>query len=213
MTLILALLVELTKEDIIRMTREGVSDEAILAKIDQERAAIRLSSDDIVEMKQAGVSERVINRLLSRAAGEGRGLALENRSHRGVRVQVDASTKTIHFLGDSGTDVGRKTTTELEAPDGTYQVIIRGRKTRFQVTTPAKLTLRGCDNDELEVLTAYVGEGRDAKTFLLLANSKPAKEIQVVQQPTYPSYVVRSRCRGFDPFDEIRRWFCGCVCH
>ncbi len=211
MTLILALglLFQLTKEDIIKMSKEGVAEEKILAKIEQERPALKLSADDILEMKNAGVTERVLQKLLGlQDRGEGKGLALENRSHRSVRISVDARTRTIRFLSDAGTELSRRSSVELEAPDGTYQVFIGAKRTSYRVTTPAKLTLRGCDIDELEVLTAYVGDGRDAKTFLLVANSKPAKELNY-DRPTAPSFAVRARSRGLTLADIIAGFFRG----
>jgi hypothetical protein len=92
------------------------------------------------------------------------GLVLENRSHRPVLVEVDAANRVVKF--DSGTEVARKSTAQFDAPDGEYRVVVGGRKTSHTITLPATITVRGCANDEFEVLTAYVGK----KTFRLLTN-------------------------------------------
>lgn len=166
------LFADITKEEIVQLSREGVSDDTIIAKIRQDRSAFRLSADEILDLKKAGVSDRVIQAMLgSFTSKEGKGLAIENRSHRSVRVYVDSVNRSIHFL-DQGDEIERKSTVEFEAPDGVYQVHINGRKTSHKVTTPVKLTIRGNDVTEMEVLTAYVGEGKSAKTFLILAREK-----------------------------------------
>ena len=166
------LFASITKEEIVKLSQDGVSDDTIIAKIRQDRSAFRLSADEILELKKAGVSDRVVQAMLgSFTSKEGKGLEIENRSHRGVRVYVDPENRAIHFL-DQGDEIEKKTTVEFEAPDGVYQVHINGRKTSYKVTTPVKLTIRGNDVTEMEVLTAYVGAGKSAKTFLILAREK-----------------------------------------
>lgn len=159
------LFADITKEEIIQLSREGVSDDAIIAKIREDKSRFQLSADEVVELKKAGVSDTVIRAMF------GSGLQIENRSHRGVRIHVDAERKAIHLL-DQGIEVARKETAELDAPDGTYAVWIDGKKTSYKITTPVKLTVRGNNLTEMEVLTAYVGEGKSAKTFLILARDK-----------------------------------------
>src|SRR5688572_24461939 len=98
-----------TKEDVLKLSKAGIGDEVILAKIEQEKAALKFSSADIGELKRAGVSEKVIARLTEltgrkvedapaprredprpeRRAGDGRKALVRNVSHRDVRVSVN----------------------------------------------------------------------------------------------------------------------------
>lgn len=216
MALLLALgllMPDLTKEEVIKMVQDGVSEEAILARIDQDGAALKLSADDLVDLKNAGVSDKIVKRLMGIRPVEGKGLALENRAHKAFTVSVDAANKTIHFFESGGTEIARKQSIELDAPDGTYKVMIAGRKTSYKITTPVKMTMRGCNITEVEVMTAYLGEGRDGKTLLLQADSKQAPESTVVESPTYPSYAVRTHMHGLNPFLFIPRCHCPCCPH
>ena len=52
---------EISKKDIIKLAKAGISDKTIISVIDVEGAPT-LSVDDFVEMKKAGVSERILQR-------------------------------------------------------------------------------------------------------------------------------------------------------
>ncbi|MBI2899447.1 MAG: hypothetical protein HYY17_04640 [Planctomycetes bacterium] len=215
MTLLLALgllFPQITKEEVIKMVQDGVAEETILAKIDRDGTVLKLSADDIVEMKKAGVSDRILRRLMGETTREGQGLGIENRSHRAFKVSIDPKAKAIRFFEDGGVEIARRQSVELEAPEGTYAVFLRGRKTSYKVTTPVKMTIRGCDITEVEVMTAYLGDGRDAKTLLLMADSKQRPQ-PAYERPTYPAYVVRARARVPGLFEDVLRfigggWYC-----
>jgi len=182
------------KDELLKLKKAGVDDETILAKIDQE-GATALSVDEIIELKTAGISEKIIQRMLGAVRAEGKGLIVHNRSHRAVGVKVDPTAKEIRFL--EGSELAGKSATELEAPDGDYAVVINGRRTRHMVSTPGEVTIRGCNIDEFEVLTAYVGEGQAKKTFLLYHKSKEAPQVQTYAIASYPAYAYGAP-RGLD---------------
>ena len=50
--------------DVIRMSQAGVSDDLIIAKMDQAQAHYRLSAAEIIDLQLSGVSDRVIRRML-----------------------------------------------------------------------------------------------------------------------------------------------------
>src|SRR5438445_2521611 len=50
-----------SKDDVIRMTREGKSQQAILDAIHDSHATFDLTANDIAELRQAGVSDKVID--------------------------------------------------------------------------------------------------------------------------------------------------------
>ena len=49
-----------TLDEVIQMTESGVSDEIIIAKIEQDGPSQRLSTDDIIELTKRGISSAVI---------------------------------------------------------------------------------------------------------------------------------------------------------
>jgi hypothetical protein len=55
---------QLSTDDIKKMSRAGISDEAIMGQIDATNSIFYLSSADIVDLKKSGVSQRVINYMI-----------------------------------------------------------------------------------------------------------------------------------------------------
>lgn len=56
-----ALPVPISKEQIIEMSKSGVSDDVIISQIKATQSTFMLSSEEIIFLKQAGVSDNVIN--------------------------------------------------------------------------------------------------------------------------------------------------------
>jgi len=143
-----------TKEEVVRLAKEGASEGAILEKIGG--AKFRLSADDVVELKKAGVGERVIARMV-----EGpREAKVTNLAHKAVSIRVIGTTIEV---GDLGEKVERGATVALAA-SGEYTVRVNGHPTACTVKTPATLTFRGCDLDDFEVITLYVEDARGSDT-------------------------------------------------
>jgi hypothetical protein len=62
----------LTNEDVIKLTKAGIGDEAVVAKIRQAPVVdFALETDDIVKLKHAGVSSKVIAAMLERGNDSG----------------------------------------------------------------------------------------------------------------------------------------------
>jgi hypothetical protein len=55
---------QLSTDDVKKMSRAGISDEAIMRQIDATNSIFYLSSADIVDLKKSGVSQRVINYMI-----------------------------------------------------------------------------------------------------------------------------------------------------
>jgi len=58
----------LTKDQIIQMSKAGLGDDVIIAKIKAEPTPLKLSTDDLIQLKSAGVSDAVIRAILAPAA-------------------------------------------------------------------------------------------------------------------------------------------------
>lgn len=143
-----------SREEVVRLTKEGASEAAILGKIGG--AKFRLSADDVVELKKAGVGEKVIARMV-----EGpREAKVTNLAHKAVAIRVVGTTIEV---GDGGEKVERGATLSIPA-SGEYAVSVYGSLTACTVKTPATLTFRGCDLDEFEVVTLYVEDARGSDT-------------------------------------------------
>lgn len=52
-----------TKDDVLKLSKAGIGEEVILAKIEREKGALSFSADDLAELKKAGVAEKVLARL------------------------------------------------------------------------------------------------------------------------------------------------------
>lgn len=158
MTLLLAALLAVqapaTKDDVIRLTREGVREEALLAYVSPVK--FKLSVDDIVQLKTAGVSEKVIARMI-----EGpREAKVVNLAHKAVSIQLIGSE--IH-LNSEGTSVAPGATVALPA-SGELSIWVGGRETSCRVKTPATLTFRGSVHADFEVVTLYIDDARGSDT-------------------------------------------------
>lgn len=61
----------LSKEDVIRLAEEGVSDDVIISQISATHAKYFLSVDDILTLRKRKVSERVIDHMIRTARHPG----------------------------------------------------------------------------------------------------------------------------------------------
>jgi len=55
---------QLSTEDVKKMARAGLSDDAIIRQINETKSTFYLSSADIVDLKKAGISQKVINYMI-----------------------------------------------------------------------------------------------------------------------------------------------------
>ncbi len=55
----------ITKEQVVKLAKGGISDDTILAKLDEDDPKFVLSSDDMLALKKDGVSDKVIHRLVA----------------------------------------------------------------------------------------------------------------------------------------------------
>ena len=60
-----------TRDEIVRLSKSGVSDEVILALVDRDKTIFTISPDDLVALKSEGVSEAVVLAMLKSGREEG----------------------------------------------------------------------------------------------------------------------------------------------
>ena len=60
-----------TREEIVRLSKSGVSDEVILALVDRDKTIFAINPDDLVALKGEGVSEAVVLAMLKSGREEG----------------------------------------------------------------------------------------------------------------------------------------------
>ena len=60
----------LTNEDVILMTRSGLSTELIARKVKESIGRYKTSAQDLIELKKAGVSDKIIGLMMDSAAGK-----------------------------------------------------------------------------------------------------------------------------------------------
>ena len=200
-TMLLALLLlaqDTTKDDVVRLTREGVSEEAILAKIGQAR--FKLSVDDIVELKKAGVGEKVLARMVSGPLD----LTVVNRAHKSVWVEVREGEVRI----GTGRELKPGETAHLSG-GADLKVSVNGQPRNVNVSSPATLTFRGANLEKFEVVTLYVddGKGGESDTCLVELVIRDERVIEVPRAAGPPPGTHRVLEGGF--LDRLWDWSFG----
>lgn len=167
---------DVSKDDVVRLTREGRPEAEILRTIGG--SAFKLSADDVVALKKAGVAEAVLARMV---AGPSE-IAVENRAHEALRVRVVGRTIEV----GAGEDLRPGSSVRLPGT-GEFAVTVDGRPRAVRVRTPATLTFRGCNLDDFEVITLYVDDASGSDTCLVRSRVTEVvvREV-VVPVPTAP---------------------------
>ncbi|HKS16198.1 MAG TPA: hypothetical protein VJU16_02745 [Planctomycetota bacterium] len=168
-----------TKDDVLKLSKAGIGEEVILAKIEREKGALSISADDLAELKKAGVGEKVIARLTeltsrpAESSGSDKGVAVRNVSHRAVRVSLKEADRIIDFSTRGGTELPQGGSLHLAAPPGEYSIAIEGWPTTQKVgvaeSGSSSLTVRGADTDYIDVQT-IVAEDADGRRVVILHN-------------------------------------------
>lgn len=183
-----------TKEDVLKLSKAGIGEEVILAKIEREKGSLAFSADDLDELKKAGVSEKVLARLteLTSRPPESKGgtsVAVKNLSHRGVRVTTNAEDRIIDFRTKGGTELATGGSLDLALPAGDYYIAIEGWPTTERVRVPASgscsLTVRGADTDYIDLQTIVAEDAEGRRVVILHTQGKvPASQ----RRPAAPVY-------------------------
>jgi hypothetical protein len=163
-----------TKDDVLKLSKAGIGDEVILAKIEQEKRALSFTADDLAALKAAGVSEKVVARiteLTNRPAGGSKSVALRNLSHRAVRVSMKEGA--IDFSTRGGKELPQGGSFDLDVAPGEYSIAIEGRptieKVRVSESGDCSLTVRGADTEYIDLQT-IVAEDGDGRRVVILHN-------------------------------------------
>ena len=172
-TLLLAMALlaqDATRDDVVRLTKEGKTEEEIVARIGRTR--FKLSVDDIVELKKAGVGEKVLARMVSGPLD----LTVTNRAHKSVWVDVRDGEVRV----GSGRELKPGETVSLSG-GADLKVSVNGQPRNVKVTSPATLTFRGANLERFEVITLYVeaAEGESETCLVELV----VREERVVEVP------------------------------
>jgi len=146
-TMLLAILLaqDVTKADVLRLTKEGKPAAEILKAIGA--STFKLSADEVVDLKKAGVAEAVLSRMILGPSD----IAVENRAHKAVRIRV------VNGVVEVGVGEELRPGQSIRLPGaGEFAVTVDGRPRSVKVKTPATLTFRGCDVEKFEVVTLYI---------------------------------------------------------
>lgn len=167
---------DLSKDDVLRLSKDGKSDAEILRAIGP--TTFRLTVEEIVELKKAGVSEKVLARMV---AGPSE-IAVTNRAHKAVRIRVRGETIEVGV----GEELPPGASLQLPGA-GEFGITVNGYSRTARVKTPATLTFRGCDLEKFEVVTLYI-EGPGIDDTCLVEN-----RVKAVEQPQAPADVPPPR--------------------
>ena len=168
MAALLALLLaqDVSKDDVLRLTKEGKPEAEILKAIGASK--FKLSADEVVELKKAGVAEAVLSRMILGPSD----IAVENKAHKAVRIQVRDGVIRI----GEGEELRPGTSIRLPGA-GEFAVTVDGRPRSVKVKTPAALTFRGCDVEKFEVVTLYVDGPSGSDTCVVESRIKETSHL------------------------------------
>jgi len=89
-----------TPEEIVRLTKSGVSDDVILAFVARDRTIFALSPEDLIVLKTQGVSEAVLVAMLKSGRDEGEtALARQAAQAEAERVEAASLTPNVVVVG------------------------------------------------------------------------------------------------------------------
>lgn len=187
MIALLALLLaqDLTKTDVLRLTKEGKPEAEILQAIGA--STFKLSADEVVELKKAGVAEAVLARMIAGPSA----IAVENRAHKPLRIRLHEGVIEVGI----GEELRPGQSIRLPGA-GEFAVTVDGRPRSAKVKTPATLTFRGCDLEKFEVVTLFIEGPSGTDTCVVESRGKEAPE------PEGYAPLPRSRPLGRSPLDR-----------
>lgn len=200
-----------TKDDVLKLTKAGIGDEVILAKIEQDKASLSFTPADLAELKRSGVSDRVVARL-SELTGkkpapaeppaaerrpnprrepltdDPRKALVRNLSHRDVRVAVHEEDRLIDFSTSAGAELRQGGRVDLDVTPGDYHIAIEGWPTTERVrvtgTEACLLTVRGANTEYIDLQT-IVAEDSDGRRVVILHNQGKVTPGQRVTEKSY----------------------------
>ena len=173
---------DVTKDDVLRLTREGKPAPEILRAIGA--AKFKLTADDVVELQKAGVAEPVLQRMILGPSE----ITVENRAHKPVRIRVKDGMIEVGV----GEELAPGASIRLPGPShagadakaGEFGVSVDGRPRSPRVKTPATLTFRGADLEKFEVVTLYIeGPGGTSDTCLVESRTKETSRAELPPAP------------------------------
>ena len=167
-----------TKDDVLKLSKAGIGDDVILAKIEQEKRSLKVTSTDLATLKEAGVSEKVLARLkdfvvVKPSTGSPKTVTFRNYSHRAVHVSIREADGWIDFSTKTGKELAAGASFELQAPPGEYAIAIEEwptiEKVRVTESGGCILTVRGADTEYIDLQT-IVADDEDGRRVVILHN-------------------------------------------
>ena len=152
----------LDKNDILRLAREGVSDDIIVLVIEKSQTSFELSAGEIVRLKQSGVSDAVLSAMIGRQVGaaavrsgpalvpavaptpvaeellEGQGtLTLQSELGQDLAVEANAEQKLLYLRPATAADVANRiragASSNLNLHTGSWKAFWLGRPESVKV--------------------------------------------------------------------------------
>jgi hypothetical protein len=127
----------ITNVRVIEMSKLGLDDDIVIAKIKNGSCAFQLGDTDLVDLKNAGVSPKVIAAMLDASA-----LIVP-------KVVIDKNDVTLHTLGQAkvGGRLGRELTIGIKSVkekaylDGPHSIVVAGSTPRIEMSLPKDDTI------------------------------------------------------------------------
>lgn len=165
---------KLTVEDVGKLAQAGVSDDVIIARIEQQKTTFELTAAQVAFLKQQKVSDRVLAALVGKSAPapavpvQGAGnLAVKNSSHRALKVSVNERDRIVSFSRTEGTEAAQGGELAFQVAAGEYRIAIEGSPTRHTVTLPATLLVRGAETSYIDVTTLTIQDKAGSTVMIL----------------------------------------------
>ncbi len=184
-----ALAQAITKDEIIKLSKEGVGEEVIIAKIKMDRPAFVLSADDILDLKKQGVSDKVIAAMIEMKPADAKPQATlaknanviaKNSSFVPMYVTVDETEKAFSVSLKNGAEMKVDALAGWKLAPGTWTVAIEGRKTidTFEVKEggAVNLTFNGANTSYLELVTLIVEGGGERLVCIISSVGKLSQD-------------------------------------
>jgi hypothetical protein len=194
-----ALAQQITKEDVIKLVKEGIGEETIVAKIRHDKATFVLSTDDILALKKAGVPDKVIAAMIeSTPPGtqpsapplvleKEANVIVKNSSHAAVFLTVDPAEKVFNVSRSKGSELAVDKLAGWRLAEGAWTIAIEGHKTIDVFTVGGaqgvNLTFQGANTSYVELVT-------------LIAQDKNGRQVSIISSVGKVSEDQRMRRSG-----------------
>jgi len=187
-----ALAQQITKEDVIKLVKEGIGEETIVAKIRHDKAVFVLNTEEILALKKAGVPDKVIAAMIeSTPPGtqpsappltleKEANVLVKNSSHTTVFVTVDAKEKVFNVSRSKGSELAIEALAGWKLADGSWTIAIEGHKTIDVFTVGGSqgvnLTFQGANTSYVELVTLIATDQNGRQVSIISSVGKLSED-------------------------------------